>query len=878
MVVFTALTMTSVAALESLASKGAEEAAVRTQERSVSTMAAFRRAQQRAQVTLETFAIAQELRVRSGTMQQRLLATDAGPDRQLLEMARDRWEKMAQALDTHSAIKRGAWESPERDTEFPFRYLQQSWRTRDYEFALQDADIEDFLAWKGLVNSYAAVLMVLSVALYLFGIALATRTQARAFFRVFATGLLALGVLAAVFVSAVAGMAALRQRADRSAECPFGPNERRVLGLGNAAGMAVVGLDEADRITMEGTERPAARRAAACYALGDEAYVLKKYDAAITLLSHAVAARPHFAYAYLLRANAYYDSGSPAVGGPMSVQDVKALQHAIADFMQAARTFTEDPELLGDIGDAYLQLAILDAPASRGTDPWWLVLWQDKTRLRTWRLNRSITFADKAIAADPDDTVARYNRAVAMFARDGVALATKDAFTKAAQHTPAAETSTMWPTFTDLEKAASWRPDPTEVLAVKEHILQHVGEFGATSAEPRGQSASILRVDILPAGLRWTACLNGVDPEHDALVAAWYYTAQSSVADPAAAVLTDISGRAFPARTGSCGDHGTVYSDMQLYTPPTPVPLCVQPGSYRVELYVNGHLLGRLQERTRPDFPALRRRVTPDQEMGMCRPSGWERYGGSVVGFSDGYVAPDHTRGVLTYRFQHLTTPMDDWNATSGFYMARALDDLRSRQGPLMSPAGETSEACTALRFRRFERQHNPWHRYAWYAYGGDGCVFARTDIWDTGTVVVDLVFGPKSFFANREAFDLLESIWIGQEPSLLKPVSIVAPPPNAHPANPVSLIVNTAADLTESGGLTDPIRGTRARVRLHVSIDGRAIAPAAEDWQMVKPGQYEYRLPPLSPGSHTAAVYWADSTSHRVRSRIESVNFSLVP
>lgn len=873
MVVLTALAMSVAGLLESLAAKHAEEAAVRTQERSVSTMAAFRRAQQQAQVALETLAAAQELHVRAGSLQQRLLATGAAPGRQALALARDRWQKTAGELDRLSGIKAGAWESPERDTDFPLRFLQRTWRARDYEFALQDAAVEDFLLWKRLVNYYAAILMVLSVALYLFGLALATRTpEAKGFFKRVATWLLAVGVLAGFLVSAQFGNAAWGQRADRSGEkCLLSAQERDELGLGEDGGMAPAGVPDADRHAVEGQ---AVTRAASCYAAGSEAYSLNRYTTATDLLAQAAAARPHFGYAYLLRANANYDSGSLSVSGPTSVADVRYLKLAIDDFNRARRFMREDP-IEGEIGDAYLQLVLLGAAPSSGTDPWWLVLLNDRERIRSWRLNTAIRLTNDAIGQDPDNRTARYNLGVALLARDGaVTNENRAKFQDAANRTRGLSDSTMWSAFTDLEKIAEVRPDQKgAVQETKENILQLVaGQKPAGGAPAVGTTT---RIDVLPVGLRWTACLSGFDPARDKLVAVWYYgpSAADSKASRPGTVLEGISGRTDPVRLGNCGHSGTGYSKMRIFSPGTPEPRCVQRGWYRVELYRNGRLIDQGQRNTDRDFPELAKSTALDQEEGMCQPKAWTRYAASVIGFVDGFVAPDHTRGVFTYRFQHLMTREEDWNATAAFYVERALSDL------LPSSPGLTSRPCTTLSFHRLERQHDPWHRNAWYRYGRDGCVYTRADLFDTGTVVVDLVFGPESYFAGREPFDLLESVWI-IDPSILQSVSIVAPVPDTRASNPVRLVVGTMAALGEGATASpvDSLQGTRSRVSLHVAVDSREFMPGAAEWKQLTAGRYEYRLPALAPGSHTVRVYWADSVSHKPRGAAQTVSFTLNP
>ena len=99
MVVVTTLAIALVGFAESYVAKGVDEAAVRAQEQGVNTMAEFRQAQERAHVALETFGLAQELRVRESTVQQQLLVVNRDAVRQALELARERWKAMAEATE-----------------------------------------------------------------------------------------------------------------------------------------------------------------------------------------------------------------------------------------------------------------------------------------------------------------------------------------------------------------------------------------------------------------------------------------------------------------------------------------------------------------------------------------------------------------------------------------------------------------------------------------------------------------------------------------------------------------------------------------------------------------------------------------------------------
>jgi hypothetical protein len=761
MVVVTTLAIGVVGFAESYVAKGVDEAAVRAQEQGVNTMAEFRQAQEGAHVALETFGLAQELRVRESTVQQQLLVVKRDATRQALELARERWKAMAEATESVATIKRGAPDSPERDISFPLRLLTNTWRPRLRAYALKEIALEDFLMWKREANYYVAVLTMFSVALYMFGLSLATRAPANQLFTAVAVGLLGLGVLAAILASIPPAAVLVHQSGDRGMNnCPAHPAGMRPpdrhadIEQLNAAGRE-------DKV--EGAEVPSARRAADCYAAGMTASDLatdpEGYRRAIAFFDRAVAARPQFAAAYIARGDAYYSSGSIPAGDYDSIVDPSALQKSVDDYLVAQRYLKDSTEVAEDLGNGYLQLALIGGDTRVSGQPWWLGLLHNEARVRSWRLARSIEFTKRAIDGDAAEPTLQFNLAVALFAANGPTDETKRSFDAAAKKilalhkahpSDAFDDPTVWEAFTDLSKIAGAHVRPaSEVQEMKEYILQSLSGRKPAAAHPPFTVQAVV-VDVLPVGLRWTASLEHFPPDQDpgkddTPLAVWYFAPKSNAANPET-VLADVSGRARPTLTNGR------YSDLALYLARTSTPTCIRSGRYLVELYINGRLAGRGDAGS--GFPReLQAAAAPDQNMLLCRPADWTRYK-SVIGFIEGYVAPDRKHGAFIYRYQHPQEPGEDWNDTSRSYIAHALAEVRD----LLPSAPSPAQPCWDPPHPRLLAPHALWHRYLWYRYDG-GCVFTRSNISSNGTVLIDLVFGPRDYFNGREPVDILESM-----------------------------------------------------------------------------------------------------------------------
>src|SRR4029077_6768257 len=79
---------------------------------------------------------------------------------------------------------------------------------------------------------------------------------------------------------------------------------------------------------------------------------------------------------------------------------------------------------------------------------------------------------------------------------------------------------------------------------------------------------------------------------------------------------------------------------------------CLDPGRYRVEVYVDGRLSGRAESDA--EFGALDAANLRDLGTAVCHPAGWDESTKlSVLGFDSGFVSPDNSEGVYMFRYQN---------------------------------------------------------------------------------------------------------------------------------------------------------------------------------------------------------------------------------
>jgi copper resistance protein C len=98
-----------------------------------------------------------------------------------------------------------------------------------------------------------------------------------------------------------------------------------------------------------------------------------------------------------------------------------------------------------------------------------------------------------------------------------------------------------------------------------------------------------------------------------------------------------------------------------------------------------------------------------------------------------------------------------------------------------------------------------------------------------------------------------------------LPALRLIAPTNDAQVKNPLTVLVETSADMdhfTMGGGMAG-MSGMGVGVHLHILVDGRAFMPIAGQLTKVGPSRYQYGVGSLSAGTHTIKVFWADNKKH---------------
>lgn len=108
-----------------------------------------------------------------------------------------------------------------------------------------------------------------------------------------------------------------------------------------------------------------------------------------------------------------------------------------------------------------------------------------------------------------------------------------------------------------------------------------------------------------------------------------------------------------------------------------------------------------------------------------------------------------------------------------------------------------------------------------------------------------------------------------------LPPLRLVAPQDRARLRNPVTVVVEIPGDIDRvtMGGRTEAGAG----VHLHLSVDHQVFMPTSSQLRRIGPARYAFPLPPLSAGTHTIRVFWADDAHHRTVGAVHSVTCTVL-
>ena len=563
-------------------------------------LASAQSSRETAQVELETFHLWLEQRTQAGNALLASLYSSSDPVRQnALLLEQQRWETIAAATLKQSQLEPTSEFGPENDPRFPQRYLSAATGESLRLNALQDAANEEASSLDVRAAAYTAVLAMLAVALYLFGLTLAVtgRWRRLGFFTV--------------------GMGML--------------------------GVSLLWIAQAALLPPHETNDEAAAEYAAGKVAATTAFDAAGFRQAEQHYARAIELRPTFARAYSDRAAVTFQAASPQRSGFISIAPPEALARSAADLRSALGLGLENAPTLGDLGFYLFAEGVQSADIDI--------------------LNQSIDYTRRAITLDPTEPIYRYNLGAALAASgrfDEARAAYQEAVrvtiyvdpqNNVLRQEPNIEESWLAGALTDLEivnryglqlqQQTGLAGFEAQITSLKEHIVGRVVAESPDAPPVSPAAFADITPSIFPAELQWQGTVTDYDPARDTISAQWYHN------DPEGhgwAVIPEVSLTQKP----------TIQVDGSLFqlTPYTGrvVPVdCLPTGSYRVELYVNGRLAARGEATA--DFGDFDAFMARDLTMAFCRPSDWIRIEDRLPGLIDGYTSADAAYGVYGARY-----------------------------------------------------------------------------------------------------------------------------------------------------------------------------------------------------------------------------------
>ena len=626
-IAFTTLIGALVGYLQADASNASSDARLYAEQLSLQALGSAERSQQLAHGEYEAYVRAVEQQTAASNALLRSLyaasipcvadCQDADPfndeERFLLEHAR--WQRLADASLRMSDIDPNGEFAPANDPTFPARYFASAAYESFRLNALQDAENEVASALDARAASYTAILAMLAVSLYLFGLTLAERSH---WLR---RGFLLVGL---ALLAAASGWTAL---------------------------------------TAGGQIADASEEAAAAYASGRvsllTAYDSAGYAEAEAHFDRAIAERQSFASAYQWRAGSIVLAATPQRTGFASIIPDEALRRARADLEWARDLGLETAAVYGPLGfNAFLE-----------------GLQTGNAEL----IDEGLGLSRRAMELDPGNPVFSFNLAVGLVAaerfeearaayREGVGDALYvDAERSERRNDPWTEQLWLGGALTDLAIVERHRPDLAGTIrGFKEQI---VGPISAGNPEPMTPSPATfgdVTVDVRPEALQWWGSLVDYDPERDVVSTQWYHRDQASLIW---AVLPEVSGAVY-APVPQAESHTAYRTYLDAVLPAR----CLPPGQYRAEMYVNGRLAATGEFTA--DFGDLEAFVARDITVGFCRPTAWQALEDAHPGLLDGVRSDDGQYGAYGFRYPLPRHGGQQDNSVSASIIDRALESF----------------------------------------------------------------------------------------------------------------------------------------------------------------------------------------------------------
>jgi tetratricopeptide (TPR) repeat protein len=707
LIVIATLGLATAEYLHSIADKNADATGVEAQRLSIERQGNLVRADAAARAGIDTYSFAEQQRTEQANAFQEYLAPSViqgSAQANLLNLEETRWMTLADLTGMLTPIKYGDPTSPQGDLHFPNVLLSQSAKESDRLFALEDANNQQRGDWQGRAGLFSVILTLLAVAIYLFGLSLTLQAAIRRWLVGLGVTLVVLGGVSIIVLQFVSPSAPPEAAADAYSEGVYALNTFYTQP-GNH------GLEEAD-----------------------------------AKLTQAIQMRPRFARAYLQRSLVRFLIGSPQRNEAfVSITSAGALAAQGDDLQKAYDLGLRDKLLLNDIAANRLLSAI--------------------TTNRSDYFGAAVAYLNSALQLDPNDPLLYYNKGLALIGQGNTSAAAQtyqdavartlytDVAHKTRRNDANAEESYVGSAVTTLDLLANHRSDlQSQVKSMKELVVNGV----ARNQAPPGNSLTMSNVmlNVFPGELQWVANIESFDPAKDNVSTQWYYQDPQKLGW---SVLSSISGVNAPAFDNNGSGQQNLYYNLVKYLRASGE--CLQPGKYRAEVYINGHLAGTVT--ADGTQPMLRAENMPDLAFAFCHPMGWQQDQTNFLrGFSNGFKPSDGSLGGYFFRLQNPeftgTDPIVEGKAFRDEIFSLplfkallpsgagspALDCGPTGNGSTTLPWGVPLDAnCdrsggTALELKGANEQ--------WYQYSG-GILHVGTEVTADGAVVCVFTFGPDS-------------------------------------------------------------------------------------------------------------------------------------
>lgn len=113
---------------------------------------------------------------------------------------------------------------------------------------------------------------------------------------------------------------------------------------------------------------------------------------------------------------------------------------------------------------------------------------------------------------------------------------------------------------------------------------------------------------------------------------------------------------------------------------------------------------------------------------------------------------------------------------------------------------------------------------------------------------------------------------------SSLPALQLVAPANHGTVKNPVAIVIQTPGDIKKltMGGMSSMGGMAGPGVHLHIIVDSVTIMPRSDQLTAMGNHRYRYLLAPLSRGTHTVKVFWADNKTHDAVGPVHTATFTV--